>query len=801
MSIDLGTPQLSAELVGRELDLMGVQGRLQDPTVRLATLTGPAGVGKSRLAAEAARALADGFPGGIRSVDLPACASPEAAVEAVAGAVAAGLADAAAADAANAADFADFADFADADGAGGPARFLLILDGIEHLTGVLAPAVAEHLARHAALTVLATGQQALRIYGERVVPVAPLPPPGPLAEPEVADVQDNPAVQLFTRRAHEVNPEFTLTAENVEAVVAICNLLEGVPLVMELAAWRLRLFPLRELHAWLVRGGDSHLSGPVDAPARQRSVLAMAEWSCRGLSDRQRTLLGHLAVFEGGATLATAEKVTPLAPGESAEAIEALLDRNLLSLTEQPRADSRLTMSRTIRTYGLALLADSDGERSARRAHARHYQGLLHTLDARFNGSEQRRWLRAAAVEHGNVLAALAHLQEEGDLRGRAALVAASLRPWLVRGELKEGLRWFDTTAQALHEEQNAQGAPGANGAHGGPNGQGVPQDEELLRLRARLHDGAGCLAAALGDHDGASHRHRRAVALYKQLRDPRQGARASARMGLAYFHCGDRAVGQSLLSAARATLEAQGDTAGSAEAATALAEALAAGPAEEVRALLDRAVRIHRQNGEVRDLARTLLVSARAALRENDEETAQSALRESLRLFDSIDERTELPAALEEFALLIQSAAGQPQRATRLFAAAESLRRRTGTKVPDEHWNRVQEAVTGLRRQLGWTVFATAWVEGLRLRPEAMAGEALAAVGPGRAEDRSEAAVLTPRQLQVALLVAEGLTNRQIAGQLNIAEWTVVNHVRHVMRKLGCNSRVQVAWAVGRRN
>ncbi|MBT2446388.1 LuxR family transcriptional regulator [Streptomyces sp. ISL-43] len=775
MSTDLGTPLLSAELVGRELDLMGIQGRLQDPAIRLTTLTGPAGVGKSRLAAEAARRLAHEFPGGIRTVDLPACASPDAAVDAVADAVGRAL-------------------------PAGPSagRILLLLDGVEHLTARLGPTIAEILSEHASLTVLATGQQALRIYGERVVPVAPLPPPGPFPEAEVADVQENPAVQLFTRRAHEVNPEFTLTAENVEAVVAICNLLEGVPLVLELAAWRLRLFPLRELHAWLVRGGDSHLSGPVDAPARQRSVLAMAEWSCRGLTDQQRTLLGRLAVFERGAPLATAEKVTPLAPGETAEAIEALLDRNLLSLTEQPRADSRLTMSRTIRTYGLALLVETGDDRPARQAHARHYRKLLHTLDGRFNGSEQRHWLRAAAVEHENVLAALAHLQEEGDLRGRAALVAACLRPWLVRGELKEGLRWFDTTAQALQEEQSAQRTPAGQGAQPGDG----PRDEELLRLRARLYDGAGCLAAALGDHDGASYRHRRAVALYKQLRDHRHGARASARMGLAYHQCGDRAVGQSLLSAARATLEAQGDTAGSAEAATGLAEALAGtGPAEEVRSLIDRAVRIHRQSGEIRDLARTLLVSARAALGEGDEDAAQSALRESLRLFDSVDERTELPMALEAFALIIQSAAGQPQRATRLFAAAESLRRRTGAKVPDDHWNRVQEAVTGLRRQLGWTVFATAWVEGLRLRPEAMAGEALAAVGPGRAEDRGEAAVLTPRQLQVALLVAEGLTNRQIAGQLNIAEWTVVNHVRHVMRKLGCNSRVQVAWAVGRRN
>lgn len=750
----------AGEMVGRELDLVGVQGRLQDTSNRLTTLTGAGGVGKSRLAAEAARTLAGTFPGGIHTVDLPSCADLDTAVKHIDRAVGTGA-----------------------------RRSLLVLDGLEHLATQIAPVVADCLVETPALTVLATGQEVLGVYGERVVPVSPLLPPRPLLEPDVADVQDNPAVQLFTRRAHEMNPEFALTAENVKTVVDICNLLEGVPLVLELAARRLRLFPLQELHAWLHRGGDSHLSGPVDVPPRQRSVLAIAEWSCRGLSRPERALLARLALCRQGATLATTEQISPLNAVDTTAALEVLLGRGLLTLDEHPHTEGRLTMSRTVRVYGLALLAenaDPTAAAAARQAHAHHYEKQQLTLEGRFHGSEQQRWLRVAAAEHDNVLAALRHLDivAPSDPLRRAALVTACLLPWLVRGELAAGLDRFDSLTQELR-------------------GHDSEESEERLRARARLYTGAATLAAALDDHEGACHRHRRALALWKRLRDPAEGALTSARMGHALFHCGERAVGVSLLTSARATLEAHGDTRGSAETAAHLAEVLLAdGQVEQARALLERAERIQRQNGEIRGLARTLFLGAQLSLREGGkraEPAAEASLRESIGLYDSIDERTELAAVLDAFALLTHNRAGQPQRAARLLAAAEGLRRRTGAKVPAACVDRLESAVTELRRQLGWNVLSTAWAEGLRLRPEAMAAEALASVGPERT-DRREAATLTPRQLQVALLVAEGMTNRQVAHQLRIAEWTVVNHVRQVMRKLGCSSRVQVAWAVGRR-
>ncbi|MFF1300399.1 MULTISPECIES: ATP-binding protein [unclassified Streptomyces] len=760
MSTDPWTYRPATELMGRELDLIAVQGRLQDPSVPLVTLAGAGGVGKSRLAAEAAAGLADLFPGGIHPVDLPACVDLQSALEGIDKTV------------------RDITE-----------PTLLLLDGVEHVAAELAPALAAHLAAAPLLTVLATGQEILGIYGECVIPVTPLAPPGPLLEPDVAEVQDNPAVRLFTRCARAANPAFALTGENVEPVVEICDLLEGVPLLLELAARRVRLYPPHELAAWLRRGGDSHLPGPVDVPPRQRSALAIADWSCRGLSAGQRRLLAQLALFQGGTTLATAEKVSPLGAAETAVALETMLDRGLLQLREHPRADTRLTMPRTIRAYGLALLEEGGAEHAAaaRHTHAHHHRKLLPALEGRFQGSEQRRWLRVAIAEHDNVLAALHHLETDPSaLADRAALVSACLQPWLVHGELKEGLRWFDTTGQALQ------------------NGGAQAQDDQWLYLRARLYSGAGVLAAALGDHDGAVHRQRRALALHKRLRDPRASALASARMGHALFRCGDPAGGRSLLTASLSALDAQGDTAGSAEAATSLAEVLlAGGETKQARPLLERAGRIQRQQGALRDLARTVHADARLRLLQGDDAGARAAIRESITLYESIDERTELPAVLDTFALLVLERAGRPHRAVRLLAAAGALRSRTGVNVDTECADRLRDAVDALRGRLGEAAFATAWAEGRRLRPEAMAAEALAAAEPGRPEERAEpgeAAALTPRQLQVALLVADGLTNRQIAQQLEIAEWTVVNHVRHVMRKLGCGSRVQVAWAVGRR-
>jgi predicted ATPase/DNA-binding CsgD family transcriptional regulator len=752
-----------ADLVGRETEVISVAGRLRAPATRLLTVTGPPGVGKSRVAAAAVAQAPEVAGRGLRVVDLTQAVDAEGAAAAVAESAAELMSNQKGAD----------------------ERALLLLDGCEHVAEEVAPAVAQALDADHGLTVLATSQRPLRVYGERLVPVAPLALPDPELDTHAHEVQEFPAVELFVRRAQEANPEFVLTAENVRAVAGICRLLDGLPLPIELAAGRMRLHPPETLLHRLRRGGEALAGGPVNAPPRHRSLAAIGEWACHGVPPQEQVLLEHLAVFDGEFGLPMVEKVCPLPAAEVEAALESLLDRSLVSAREQQAGEARFALLWPVRARHLAVLRESGRLEEVRGRHAARYQQLLRTVEPRLSGSEQGRWLRVLAREHDNILAALRHVLEQGEWDGAAAMVAACHRPWLNQGYLRDGLRWCAT----LLEEAPTSSPAGA---------------EELLRLRARLLTMSGSLLAALGDHGAAAARHRRAVALYKEAGDRRQGLWSSARLGLELFRCGDEAVGRSLITGALAATEAAGDTAGSAEASAALAVVLRPqGQVGQRKDLLERTAGVCRATGDARGLAAALLQLAEVAAEQQDGNAAREALHECLRLYDGIGERTELADALEAFGLQLGSSAGQQLRAIRLFAAAEALRRRTHARIAEARWAAVSSALAELRRQVGWAAFTTAWGEGLRLRPAAAVAEALAAERPrssAQDDEPTEVKSLTARQLQVAMLVAEGLTNRQIANRLAISEWTVVNHVRHVMRRLGCSSRVQVAWSIGRR-
>jgi predicted ATPase/DNA-binding CsgD family transcriptional regulator len=752
-----------ADLVGRETEVISVAGRLRAEATRLLTVTGPPGVGKSRVAAAAAAQAEEVAARGLRVADLTQAANAEGAVAAVARAT------------------AELTELRTA----GEERALLLLDGCEHVAEQVAPVVAQALDADPGLTVLATSQRPLRVYGERLVPVAPLALPDVTLDTYAHHVQEFPSVELFVRRAQQANPEFVLTAENVRAVADICRLLDGLPLAIELAAGRMRLHPPETLLHRLRRGNEALAGGPVNAPPRHRSLAAIGEWACRGVRPEEQVLLEHLAVFDGEFGLSMVEKVCPLPAAEAEAALEGLLDRSLVAAREQQAGEPRFALLWPVRARHLAVLRESGRLEEVRGRHAARYQHLLRTVEPRLSGSEQGRWLRVLAREHDNILAALRHLHERGDWDGAAAMAAACHRPWLNQGYLREGLRWCAT----LLEEAPASSPAGA---------------DELVRLRARLLTVCGALLAALGDHNAAAARHRRAVALYKEIGDRRQGLWSSARLGLELFRCGDEAVGRSLITGALAATEAAGDTAGSAEASAALAVVLRPqGQVGQRKDLLERTAGVCRATGDTRGLAGALLHLAEVAGEQQDADAAREALHESLRLYDGIGERTELADALEVCGLQLCSSAGQQLRVVRLFAAADALRRRTHARISEARWSSVSAALAELRRQVGWAAFTTAWSEGLRLRPAAAVAEALAAERPrssAQEDEPAEVKSLTARQLQVAMLVAEGLTNRQIANRLAISEWTVVNHVRHVMRRLGCSSRVQVAWSIGRR-
>ncbi|MEU6234589.1 helix-turn-helix transcriptional regulator, partial [Kitasatospora sp. NPDC047058] len=279
--------------------------------------------------------------------------------------------------------------------------------------------------------------------------------------------------------------------------------------------------------------------------------------------------------------------------------------------------------------------------------------------------------------------------------------------------------------------------------------------------------------------------------------------------LGAALLRLGDHAAAEAALAPAREVLVSLGAAHLAAEATVELARVLRArGEQRKAAGLLEEGLAAHRRLRHSRGVADALRERAAAAAEAGDPAAADGALRESLRVADELGERTELPGTLEQFALLLaRTAAHQQPRALRLSAAAEAQRRALGSRPDEARRAELAELTATLRARLSPADFATARDEGRRLTPAGAVLEALAAPvpaagagpdGPG-GPDGPARQPLTPRQVQVAMLIAEGLTNRQIAARLKISEWTVVNHVREVMRRLGCTSRVQVAWSVGR--
>ncbi|WP_316758574.1 ATP-binding protein [Streptomyces herbicida] len=750
-------------LVGRDAELLVLRGRLADPDARLVTLTGPGGVGKSALAA--AFEAAPGQFRGVRTADLgPAASADEAAATVLRLA-------------------------AELRRVPGDTAALLVLDGCDHHGEPLTTVLGELLTPAGRLTALATSREPMRVAGERLLPVRRLPVPPPGAD-DPDELAGNASAALFTRAARDAVPGFALTEENTAAVASLCALLEGLPLALELAAGRLRLFTPQVLLARLRHRGGALTAlsgGPSGAPARHRSLAALAASAVAGLSRDQLALLGQLSVFEAGFGLPMLERVSPLPRADTDAVLDSLLDRSLVLALDQEQGEPRFAVPEPVRSHMAEELSADGLLDAALDRHAAAYRQLVTTVEPRLTGPRQSHWLHVLATEHRNVVAALRRLHQSGAAEDVASLVLALRTPWLVQGHLKEGVEWCDAVGQ---DEE-----PGPDGS--------APRPALSEPLRARLVDLSATFTLALGDADLAVRRHRRALALCKRLGDRRQTALVSARMGLALLRFGDPAGAVAALGPAVTALESLGAAAAAADATVALAAALRTqGDTRKARDLLEKSLDAHRRVADARGLAAALREWASAAAEREDTQGAARALRECLELYGSLGERTELPGALEELTLLrwrTDPSAGP--RATRTLAACAALRRALGSVPTPARRAAVDEALGTLRSRMHASGYAAAWAEGLRMAPATALEEELAAPDPDSrpAAPTPEAQPLTPRQVQVAMLVAEGLTNRQIAARLDISEWTVVNHVRQIMRRLGCATRLQVAWSVGR--
>jgi predicted ATPase/DNA-binding CsgD family transcriptional regulator len=773
-------PTPPTPLVGRESDIADVGAALRaDHGPRLLTLTGPGGVGKTRIALAVAQAMADAFADGVCFVPLAPIRDSSLVVPTVARAL--GVRETGA------------APLADRLAAALRAKaMLLVLDNVEQVVAA-APALAEFLARCPLLKVLVTSRLPLRVAGERVYAVLPLPTPDP-GTPAAVDAFA--AARVFVDRATAVDRRFALTDDNRAAIAAICCRLDGLPLAIELAAARVRHLPPQALLARLERRLPILTGGPRDAPDRQQTMRDAIAWSYDLLSPAEQTLFRRLAVFVGGCTLEAAEAVasrgveesssrekdgllssTPRLPDCSTpfDLLASLVDH---SLVRQVEGDPpRFAMLETVREFALERLGASEEETDARRAQAGWYLALAQESEPRtWTGPDQAQWLDRLEAELPNMRAALAWLLQNGDAEAGVRLAGALWAYWHLRSRRAEGRSWLERALahEAISDLTRAKGLLALGELH---HLAGSRQTAEILAQSLRLSRRASAVDVTtdtlfvLGTH----------------ARD--QGDNAGATRFLTEaIELAEEAGNRQLVALARLQL---------------CVAALYQSGAEHAEPNIAEALSLLRQEDDNYGVACALLVLGWAAGMRGDAAAAAARYAESLDLWQELGTKEGVVDVLAAVAELVATI--HPERATRLLAAVEALSDAIGYIMPPVEQGRFDRAAASLRATWGEAAFAGEWAVGQALAPEQAVAEAAAVLADLTASlpvstpaTRRPPTLLTPRERDVLRLVAAGRSNPEIAEALFLSRRTVTTHLTNIFAKLGVAGRAEaVALAV----
>jgi predicted ATPase/DNA-binding CsgD family transcriptional regulator len=635
-------PLSLTSLVGREQEVRAIKALLFRPDVRLLTLTGTAGVGKTRLALEVARDLVHDFADGVSFVSLAPLGDPAFVIPAIAHSL--GLMES------STQPVLDLLKISQR-----YKRRLLLMDNFEHVIEA-ATLLVELLEACPDVKILVTSREVLRLRGEHQWVVPPLALPDPKHLPDDRSLAHVPSVNLFLQRAQAIRPDFQFTTDNAATITEICLRLDGLPLAIELAAARIKLLPLQALLAKLDRRLHVLTGGARDLPLRQKTLRNTLAWSYELLSAEEQRLFRRLSVFVGGCTLKAIESICTALHDEAQPMLDdvaSLLDKSLLHRIEHKTEEQRLSILETVREYGLECLQERGEVQVCQRAHALYYLALAEEAEPHLRGAQQMLWWKRLEREQGNLRAALAWLigQKEGELALR--LCGALWWFWNIQGYRREGGRWLETILE-------------------------LPQAQERTIWRANALYGAAELNHRLGNRLVAGSFFEESVSAYRELGDKRGLALSLRGIGLHIF-------GQKGVVAARAFLEESmalarevGDHWILAYVLQNLGDAMYhSGDFKRARDFFQESVTLYREQQDKQSLARRLLELARVS----HVLPATPLIQESLVLARELDNRPDIARALFALAVL-QLSQGHAEQAVVPLEESITLFREQGDKM-----------------------------------------------------------------------------------------------------------------------
>jgi predicted ATPase/DNA-binding CsgD family transcriptional regulator len=755
--------------VGRDSELAAVSQMLAHAQTRLVTLTGPPGIGKTRLAVACASAHAERSGCASVFVDLAPVRDPALVLVELARAV--GVEPRGGTDL-----------FGQLAAALGSEERLVVLDNCEHLLAA-APDVGQMLTACPRLRVLATSRERLRLSAEQEFPVPPLAMPAQADTADLSFLATNPSVALLLDRARRTNPGFDLTPANAPLLASACVRLEGLPLAIELAAARLKVLTPGELVLRLGSRMELLAGSTRDVPARQRALRNAIAWSYDLLDSGERALFRKLSVFAGGWALADVTSVCAVNGDDVLAVVESLLDKSLIRRLPGDEETAEFSMLESLREYAAEQLASHAEAEQTRARHAAHYAEVGARFEASIGLPEERTWMLRVGRHHANLRTALDYCVSEGLAAWAFSLAAGVGWYYYVSGDLRH--------AQALVEAVLALPAV--------QDGQAAA-DDDLAGAVAPVFLVGGVLAWATGDLARAQDLLLRALGRSERHDDMRRAAIACAFLGHVARAGGEWDASADWHRRAEAAFREEGSTQGVAWAWHDLGLlARDRGDLDSAAELLRASLREFRELDYVWAVAWSAWGLATTLSAQGRLEEACPLLAEALAIYIDLNDSRGLAQCLEAVAFVAGEQAHY-ETAARLIGAAAVVRERVAARPPDTEQARNSEVERVLARALG-PQDADRSIHAGRTMPVRQAADLALAVASGATPgdpDRSQQVPLTPRERQVAALVASGRTNRQIGRMLGISEKTAEVHLHHVMSKLDVRSRAEVAaWAV----